>query len=345
MDALQKIPAPTDVSRLRAFLGLANYYPSFVKNFSLIAKPLTSLIEKVQPWTWGREQEKAILTLKLKLDSAPILRRPDATRPFQLHRDWNAVGLGAMLTQKDEERREYVVAFASKSNNNAESNYSSYEGDPLVAVWAIAYFRPYLYGQHFTLVTDYQPLKWLMESDKLTGKLARWALVLQEYDFEVVHQANITNLNADGLSRNPSPSEEDLTSVRWHGDYDREVVPGWHAVAYLTLMSRSAFILVDLAMDDESDKAQVISDAWKDIPVLHKLQHGMLPPALSVMERDKVGHHIARFRWENNLLFRVWPDGTRRIVPKLDQRASLVRQVYEDLGHFGMRRTYSMLRS
>ena len=110
MDALQKITAPTDVSRLRAFLGLANYYRPFVKNFSLIAKPLTILTGKDQSWTWGREQQQAFATLKLKLGSAPRLWRPDATRPFQLHTDWSAVGLGAVLTQKDDEGREYVVA-------------------------------------------------------------------------------------------------------------------------------------------------------------------------------------------------------------------------------------------
>ena len=101
----------------------------------------------------------------------------------------------------------------------------------------------------------------------------------------------------------------------------------------------------DQATDEEPDKAQVVSDVWEDVPVLHKLQHGILPPALSAMERDRVGHRIARFRWENGLLFRVWPDGTRRIVPRPDQRASLVRQVHGDLGHFGVRRTHSMLRS
>jgi hypothetical protein len=101
-------------------------------------------------------------------------------------------------------------------------------------------FRPYLYGQHFTLVTDHQLLWWLMGSDKLIGKLARWALLLQVYDFEVVHRAGITNLDADGISRNPSPSNEDLTGARWHGNCDRETVPGWHAAAYLTLFSSAA---------------------------------------------------------------------------------------------------------
>ena len=63
-------------------------------------------------------------------------------------------------------------------------------------------------------MTDHQPLKWLMESDKLTEKLARWALLLQEYDFEVVYKAGAKNLDADGLSRNPSPLQEDLTGAR-----------------------------------------------------------------------------------------------------------------------------------
>jgi hypothetical protein len=129
-----------------------------------------------------------------------------------------------------------------------------------------------------------------MESDKLTGKLARWALLLQEYDLEVVHWAGITNLDADGLSRNPSPSEEDLTGARWHRDCDREAVPGWHAAACLTLMSGSAFTLSAMAIDEEPDKAQVVSNVWEDIPVLHKLQHGMLPPTLLAIECDRVGH-------------------------------------------------------
>ena len=69
-------------------------------------------------------------------------------------------------------------------------------GEALAVVWAISHFRLYLYGQRFTLVTDHQPFKWLMKSDKLTGKLSRWALLLQKYDFGVVHRATTSNLDA-----------------------------------------------------------------------------------------------------------------------------------------------------
>ena len=76
---------------------------------------------------------RRLLLLKLKLGSMPVLRRPNATWPFQLHTDWSVVGLGAVLTEKDAGGQEYVVVFASRSNNNAESNYSSYEREALAA--------------------------------------------------------------------------------------------------------------------------------------------------------------------------------------------------------------------
>jgi hypothetical protein len=82
------------------------------------------------------------------------------------------LGLGAVLTQCDDEGKEFVVAYVNRSNNAAKSRYSSYEGECLAAVWVVAHFRCYLFGTQFTLITDHQPLKWLMESDKLTGKLA-----------------------------------------------------------------------------------------------------------------------------------------------------------------------------
>jgi len=128
------------------------------------------------------------------------------------------------------------VAYVSCSNNATKSHYNSYEGECLATVWVVAYFRCYLFGTQFTLIINHQPLKWLMESDKLTGKLAQWAFILQEYDFEVVHKPEVANLNADGLSRNPCTSQEDNTGARWHGEVNEKMVPGWYASAFLCLL-------------------------------------------------------------------------------------------------------------
>jgi hypothetical protein len=119
----------------------------------------------------GDEQERAFVELKARLVAAPILRRPIRGRPVQLHTNWSMLGLGAVLTQCDDEGKEFVVAYASHSNNAAESHYSSYEGKCLAVVWVVAHFRCYLFGTQFTLVTNHQPLKWLMKSDKLTESL------------------------------------------------------------------------------------------------------------------------------------------------------------------------------
>jgi len=80
---------------------------------------------------------------------------------------------------------EYVIAYASQSNNKAENNYSSYEGECFAVVWVIIHFKPYFYDTNFTLYTNHQPIKWLMTNDKLTSKLVRWALIFQKYEFKV----------------------------------------------------------------------------------------------------------------------------------------------------------------
>jgi hypothetical protein len=139
------------------------------------------------------------------------LRRSDFNKVFILHINWIVLNIGAIFYQLDEEGKEYVIAYASQSNKEAESNYSSYEGECLVVVWVVIHFRPYLYGIDFILYTDHQPIKWLMTNDKLTGKLARWALILQEYEFKVIHQPSITHQNTDTMSRRPLTTTEDFS--------------------------------------------------------------------------------------------------------------------------------------
>ena len=151
-------------------------------------------------------------------------------------------------------------------------------------------FPTYLYDQCFTLVTNHQSLRWFMKLDKLNRKFARWALLLQEYNFEVVHRVRTTDVDADRLSCNPSPSDENLTETRWHGDYDQEAVPSWCAAAYLTLFFGATVEVLIQGSDDETDQPQVIANIWEDLPILHKLQQRIFPSSTSAMKRDRIGH-------------------------------------------------------
>ncbi len=164
-----------------------DYYRIYVQDFSTIAHPFYVLLKNNVTWTWSEEVQEAFDTLEEKLSEFPILRRPNFNKVFILHTNLNALGIGVILGQLDEESKEYVITYASQSNNKGENNYSSYEGKCLVVVWVVIHFRPYLYGIEFTLYTNHQPIKWLMTNDKLTSKLTCWALILQEYEFKVIH--------------------------------------------------------------------------------------------------------------------------------------------------------------
>ena len=123
--------------------------------------------------------------------------------------------MGAILSQVDLGGVEHPVCYASRSCNPAEQNYSSFEGECLAVVWATRHFRQYLFGNSFHLVTDHEPLKWIMTTEKLTRKLARWSLLLQEYDFTVEHRKGVDNTNADCFSRYPLPSDAGAPLMDW----------------------------------------------------------------------------------------------------------------------------------
>jgi hypothetical protein len=134
---------------------------------------LNDLLREDVAWIWSKKCQKAFDTIKKRLTQAPILRRPNHSRPFELHTDFGGVGLGAVLVQRDDEGREICSCLCINSNNRTERNYSSYAGECLAAVWGVSHFRVYLYGRRFVLLTDHKPLKWLMTNEKLTGMHVR----------------------------------------------------------------------------------------------------------------------------------------------------------------------------
>lgn len=176
--------------------------PRFIADFSKITAPLTQLTRKAEKWHWGEKEESAFKELKQRLSSAPVLACPNFDQAFCLQTDASTDGLGAVLTQTHD-GTERVIAYASRTLNSAERNYSATELECLAVVWGIRRMRDYLEGYRFTVLTDHQSLKWLQRLDAPTGRLGRWVLELQQYDFDIQYRKGSLNTVADALSRQP----------------------------------------------------------------------------------------------------------------------------------------------
>ena len=207
LTAVAEIPLPSNIKEVRTFLGLTGYYRRFIPNYATVAQPLTKLTSKeyCNNFVWTDECTAAFDKLKQLLCSAPILCYPDFDREFILQTDASDVGLGAVLSQIDKSGNEHVVAYASRTLSPREKNYSTTEKEAFAIQFGTQHFRVYLLGRKFTISTDHSALSWL-HSMEPKGRIARWLMDLQEFDFEVKHRAGRVHNNADALSRlRPTP--------------------------------------------------------------------------------------------------------------------------------------------
>ena len=215
VEAVKHFKRPESQTQVRAFLGLAGYYRRYIENFSPIAAPLFDLTKTDKtvpttgrkrakpPFQWTAEAQIAFDTLKERLCSAPVLHYPDFQRQFHLATDACKVGAGAVLFQLDDDGSEHPVAYWSTVFTAAERKYATVEKECLALVKAVKHFRPYLYGVNFVAHTDHKSLQWLHSiSSDPSGRLARWSLILNEYDImEIRYKKGSTMVHADGLSR------------------------------------------------------------------------------------------------------------------------------------------------
>ena len=196
-------PVPTCRREVQQFLGLANYYRRFIKDFASIAKPLHHLTEKNVKFEWTPSCQEAFELLKSKLTSPPVLAHPDFQLPFILDTDASATGIGAVLSQCHSDGKEEVIAYASRTLSKPERRYCTTRRELLAVVTFVKHFRAYLLGRHFSLRTDHGSLTWLQNFKEPEGQLARWITRLQEYNFSIMHRQGKSHGNADTMSRRP----------------------------------------------------------------------------------------------------------------------------------------------
>jgi hypothetical protein len=204
VEKVKNFAIPTNITELRGFIGLASYYRRFILNFATIVEPMNKLLRKNIPYKWDEKCQTAFEQLKDKLTTAPILTYPDFSKPFLLYTDASYKGLGAVLAQLDEEGNEHVIAYASRSLVGAEVNYATTEIECLATVWAMKYFRPYIYLQEFSLITDHSALQWMLNNPTPSKRMTRWILTIMDYPFRIQYRKGRKHQNADALSRLPS---------------------------------------------------------------------------------------------------------------------------------------------
>lgn len=200
LKALETYPIPRNVTETRSFLGLVGWYRRFIKNFSEIALPLTNLTKKENKFIITPAVLESIEKLKTAVKSDDVLIYPNFNQPFILSTDASGTGIGAILSQI-RDGHEKPIAFVSRKLQKAEKNYTVTEQECLAVVFGIKQFKCYLYGKKFTVITDHRSLKWILSISNSTSRLSRWALLLAEYDFDVVHRPGVLHGNVDALSR------------------------------------------------------------------------------------------------------------------------------------------------
>ena len=213
--AMANMPAPATREGLQRALGMFNYYRRFIRGYSSIAEPLLRLLKSDDhrpnaPISLSDDAMDAFAALKTALTSEPVLVFPDFSGklPFTLETDASNFGIGSVLVQN-----KHPVGYASRSLTMAERLASATEREALAVHWGCMQFRVYLAGRKFTLVTDHQPLAWILPGSETKTqhqavRLLRWALNLQEFQFDVKYRPGKQLILPDGLSRLPENGDE-----------------------------------------------------------------------------------------------------------------------------------------
>jgi hypothetical protein len=200
-------PRPQTAKQVKQFVATGSYYRRFIKDFAKIVRPLVELTKKDMPFIWGEHCEIAFQAVKQTLTGPEIMGFPiNEGGEFRLDVDASGVGIGAVL-QQVQDRRERVIAYASRALSKAERNYRITEKELLAVVYFVQYFRQYLLGRKFVIRTDHQALVWLFSLKEPSGKIARWIEILAPYDMVIQYRPGVKQGHCDALSRCELPRD------------------------------------------------------------------------------------------------------------------------------------------
>ena len=326
-DKVRDFPRPQSQKEVRRFLGMCGFYRTFVKAYSTIALPLTRLTGEQVDFIWTEECQEALEKLKIALTTAPVLVFPDFSVEFILTTDASGFAIGAVLSQK-RESKDHPVAFYSKTLTEDERKWHSYHQELYAIVCSVKRFRGYLLNRHFLVQTDNVSSTYILKDAKLTGKLARWAILLAEYDFTVTHTPGRHNHVADALSRAKYPEE----TVNFLARPKEDVI-------------YSVFAIETTKRTEEDEMMRY--DQKKDFllgPIIMYKEKAKFPQDSTKRQQKDIKKMSDSFVIQRGVLYKLGPRDRLLLAIPANQRSDLLFSVHDSLTAIHPGETKTMLK-
>ena len=355
-EAVRNWPVPKTVTEVRGFLGFTNQYRKFIPKYAQKAAPLNELIsgenskKKRKPAGWNSRAQKAFEELKELCCSAPILAYANYEKKFKIHTDASDLGLGAVLYQEDENGKDRVIAYASRSLNPAEKNYPAHKLEFLALKWAVTNrFHEYLYGGEFDVYTDNNPLTYVLTTAHLDATGQRWIASLANYTFSLHYKRGKSNIEADALSRIPRETEkvvidaksvQAIVSAMQLGDFtELNQNPN-------LLICKSARPVPQKYSNEDWVREQVSDPSLSQ--VIQVIKGNIIDKDNLLEDAKTMLRKKSKFIFRNNLLYKKNRAQNRNkdylqfVLPTAFRKQAL-EACHDDIGHLGTERTLSLL--
>ena len=209
IEAILNWKAPTNQTKVRSFLGLAEYYRRFIRNFSLIASPLHKLLKKNVRFEWSKECQKSMDELKRRLTIAPVLTLPNDSSDYVIYSDVSLKGMGCVLMQNKQ-----IISYLSRQLKSHERNYSTHDLELATVVFVLKAWRHYLYRQKCKIYFDHRSLKYITIQKELNLRHRRWVELIKDYDYTIEYHPRKANVVANTLSRKPTATLASIKAVQ-----------------------------------------------------------------------------------------------------------------------------------
>ena len=386
LELLRKWPTPKNVTEVRSFLGFCSYYRRYLPHFYEVSYPLVKLTksEIKKKFIWSTDCQQSFKELIQKLSEAPILAYPKNDGIFILDTDASGIGIGAVLSQKQERDENFkfprsqltslekklggeerVISFASRSLTKEERNYCVTRRELLAVVYFMKHFRHYLLGRKFLVRSDHHALQWIFKLRDPTGQMARWQEVLANFDFELIYRPGQHHGNADGMSRIPWEAEEE-EKIRLPCNRCKKCEKQESNVETVAMVKTRSNKGQDMT-NSHPDTSQAQTDSWvcgytleelrqeqeKDIEISFlrnaKISYDERPPVRLVNQKTPAVRNLwllwDSLQVQEGVLYKVDLTNKRLIVPR-SLRKEILFSLHNSLlsGHLGMKKVYHKAR-